>query len=93
MIRDVPPGPDSVERLAGLLGFIRETSYGRVFGIKTVAENRTLAETRHAIAPHSGELFRDAPPGRARLASTVPGALAGEAPRLRPSMMSRPAAA
>ena len=31
--------------------------------------------------------------GRARLASTVPGALAGEAPRLRPSMMSRPAAA
>ena len=63
VIRDVPPGPDSVERLAGLLGFIRETSYGRVFEIRTVAENRTLAETRHAIAPHSDELFRDAPPG------------------------------
>ena len=63
VIRGVPPEPDEVERLAGLLGFVRETNYGRVFEIRTVAENRTLAETTHAIAPHNDELFRHAPPG------------------------------
>ena len=49
--------------VAGLIGFIRQTNYGRVFEIKTVAANKTLAETKHAIPPHNDELFRDAPPG------------------------------
>ncbi len=63
VVRDVPAEPDEVERLAGLIGFIRQTNYGRVFEIKTVAANKTLAETKHAIPPHNDELFRDAPPG------------------------------
>ena len=63
VIRNLPLRHGEIERLAGLLGFIRETNYGRVFEIKTVAENRTLAETKHGIAPHNDELFRHAPPG------------------------------
>ena len=63
LIREVPTGADEVERLAGLLGYIRETHYGRVFEIKTRPANRTLAETTFDIPPHNDELFRDAPPG------------------------------
>lgn len=63
LVRDVPSASDEVERLAGLLGYIRETHYGRVFEIVTKPANRTLAETSREIPPHNDELFRDAPPG------------------------------
>lgn len=63
LVRKMPLVADEVERLAGLLGYIRETNYGRVFEIKTKPANRTLAETSLEIPPHNDELFRHAPPG------------------------------
>ena len=63
LVRDVGSENDEIERLAGLLGFIRQTHYGRIFEIRSRENNVTLAETKHAIPPHNDELFRDAPPG------------------------------
>lgn len=63
VVRGVLADNDKIERLAGLLGFIRQTHYGRVFEIRSQEKNVTLAETKHAIPPHNDELFRDAPPG------------------------------
>ena len=62
-VRGMPLDSDEMERLAGLLGFIRQTHYGRVFETRSREKNVTLAETKHAIPPHNDELFRDAPPG------------------------------
>ena len=63
LVRKMPLVAGEVERLAGLLGYIRETNYWRVFEIKTKPANRTLAETSLEIPPHNDELFRHAPPG------------------------------
>lgn len=63
LVREMPSESDAVEGLAGLLGYIRETNYGRIFEIKTKPANRTLAETSLDIPPHNDELFRHAPPG------------------------------
>lgn len=63
VVRHMGPEIDEIERLAGLLGYIRQTHYGRIFEIKSREKNVTLAETKHAIPPHNDELFRDAQPG------------------------------
>ena len=59
----VPVEADSIERVAALFGFVRETHYGRVFELLATPEQRILAQTAHAIRPHNDELFREPIPG------------------------------
>lgn len=63
LLREVPTESDEIERLAGLVGYIRETHYGRVFDLVSTRKQRILAQTSHAIRPHHDELFRDPTPG------------------------------
>ena len=63
LLREVPVEHDEIERVARLVGYIRETHYGRVFDLVSTKEQRILAQTSHAIRPHHDELFRDPTPG------------------------------
>jgi alpha-ketoglutarate-dependent taurine dioxygenase/DUF971 family protein len=63
LIDGVPTEQDQIENLAAIFGFIRQTHYGRVFELKSTPQQRILAQTAHAIRPHTDEQFRDPVPG------------------------------
>ena len=54
---------EGVERVAKLIGYLRETNYGRVFDIKVEAQPRTFADLPEAAPPHTDDAFRPFPPG------------------------------
>jgi alpha-ketoglutarate-dependent taurine dioxygenase/DUF971 family protein len=63
VINDVSKELDQIEKLAAIFGFIRQTHYGRVFELISTPQQRILAQTAHAIRPHTDEQFRDPVPG------------------------------
>ncbi|MFT5219491.1 MAG: gamma-butyrobetaine hydroxylase [Planctomycetota bacterium] len=63
IIDNVPNHQQQIERLADIFGFIRETHYGRVFELLATPQQRILAQTSHAIRPHTDEQFRAPVPG------------------------------
>lgn len=63
IIDNVPNQKQQIEELAGIFGFIRETHYGRVFELLATPQQRILAQTSHAIRPHTDEQFRSPVPG------------------------------
>ena len=63
VINDVPTEQEQIEKLAAIFGFIRQTHYGRVFELISTPQQRILAQTSHAIRPHTDEQFRDPVPG------------------------------
>ncbi|MEM7343641.1 MAG: TauD/TfdA family dioxygenase [Chloroflexota bacterium] len=63
LLRNVPSEVAETERLAELLGYVRETHYGRVFEIITTPDPAVLANSPHPIRPHTDENFREPPPG------------------------------
>ena len=58
VIDQVPVEHDQIENFAAVFGFIRQTHYGRVFDLISKPQKRILAETSHAIRPHTDEQFR-----------------------------------
>jgi DUF971 family protein len=63
VINAVPKELDQIQELAAIFGFIRQTHYGRVFELISTPQQRILAQTAHAIRPHTDEQFRDPVPG------------------------------
>ena len=63
LLRNVPSQVEETERLASLLGYVRETHYGRVFELITTPNPAVLANSPHPIRPHTDENFREPPPG------------------------------
>ncbi len=63
LLRNVPSVVEETERLAEMLGYVRETHYGRVFEIITTPDPTVLANSPHPIRPHTDENFREPPPG------------------------------
>ncbi len=55
--------PDDTERLASLLGPIRETDFGRIFDIITEPDPFTPSQSEAALDPHTDDPYRYAPPG------------------------------
>jgi len=64
VINDVPTEQEQIEKLTAIFGFIRQTHYGRVFELISTPQQRILAQTSHAIRPHTDEQFRDPVPVR-----------------------------
>ena len=59
LLRDVPCEPGTVLAVAGTMGFVRETNYGRLFDMRVEATPDNLAFTGLAIGPHTDNPYRD----------------------------------
>ncbi len=62
-MRNVPAKPEATEELAGLISYVRETHYGRVFEIVSTPEPAVIANAPVPLRPHTDENFREPPPG------------------------------
>src|SRR5258706_14419815 len=51
-----------VLEVAGSIGFVRETNYGRLFDVEAKVDPANLAYTALAIAPHTDNPYRDPVP-------------------------------
>jgi gamma-butyrobetaine dioxygenase len=76
LLRDVPPEPGLVLAVAGAIGYVRQTNYGKLFDVKVVADPANLAFTARAIGPHTDNPYRDPVPG-IQLLHCLTGAAAG----------------
>lgn len=63
LVRNVSARGDATEELAALIGYVRETHYGRVFEIKSTADPAVIANAPVPLRPHTDENFREPPPG------------------------------
>lgn len=62
-LSDVPCEPGQVLEIAGRIGSIYETNYGRFFDVKAVPQPENLSNTNGALALHSDNPYRDPVPG------------------------------
>jgi gamma-butyrobetaine dioxygenase len=58
VILRVPPEAGALERLAGQIGYIRETNYGRVYDLVVEPQARLLANRGDFVPPHTDEAYR-----------------------------------
>jgi gamma-butyrobetaine dioxygenase len=62
VLRGVAPEPGAVLEVAGGLGFVRETNYGRLFDVRVSATPANLAYTGLPIPLHTDNPYRDPVP-------------------------------
>ncbi len=62
LLRGVPREPGAVLEVAGRMGFVRETNYGRLFDVRVTATPSNLAFTGLPIPPHTDNPYRDPVP-------------------------------
>jgi gamma-butyrobetaine dioxygenase len=63
LLRGVPAVSGEVERIAALVGYIRETNYGRTFDVISMPRPTHLAYTPRALAVHVDNPYRVPTPG------------------------------
>ena len=63
LLKNTPVTSEATEEIAGLLSFIRETHYGRVFEIISTPDPAVIANAPVPLRPHTDENFREPPPG------------------------------
>jgi len=63
LLSNAPAVPEATEEIAGMLSFVRETHYGRVFEIVSSATPQVIANAPVPLRPHTDENFREPPPG------------------------------
>ena len=61
-LRGAPTTPGEIETLVKAFGCVRETNYGRLFDVRTKRDVTNLADTALALAPHTDNPYRLAPP-------------------------------
>jgi gamma-butyrobetaine dioxygenase len=76
LLRGVPAEPGTVLAVAGSMGYVRETNYGRLFDVRVTATPSNLAFTGLPIAPHTDNPYRDPVP-TVQLLHCLVGAAAG----------------
>ena len=62
-LRNVPSEDAAVLSVAERIGFIRETNYGRIFDVRSVAKPNNLAFTNLGLPVHTDNPYRDPVPG------------------------------
>ena len=62
-LRGVPIEDAAALRVAALIGFVRETNYGRIFDVRNAADPNNLADTRSGLPVHTDSPYRDPVPG------------------------------
>ncbi len=63
VVRDLGTDTTTIETLAGELGYIRETHYGRIFDLITRAKPMIVADLAGPLLPHTDETYRRVPTG------------------------------
>ena len=63
ILRGVPTDEDEILRAAQLIGYVRETNYGRTFDVVAVNDPTNLAYTPAGLQPHTDNPYRDPVPG------------------------------
>jgi gamma-butyrobetaine dioxygenase len=59
----VPVEDGAILGVADLIGFVRETNYGRLFDLRSVPQPNNLAYTNRELPAHSDNPYRDPVPG------------------------------
>jgi [2-(trimethylamino)ethyl]phosphonate dioxygenase len=59
----VPIEDGAAQRIADLIGFVRETNYGSIFDVRTMAEPNNLAYTSRELPVRTDNPYRDPVPG------------------------------
>jgi gamma-butyrobetaine dioxygenase len=62
VLHGVPAEPRMVLTVAGTLGYVRETNYGRLFDVRVEPSPDNLAYTSREILPHTDNPYRDPVP-------------------------------
>jgi len=62
ILHGVPTEPGMVTEVVALFGYVRETNYGRLFDVKSVADPINLAYTGLALGAHTDNPYRDPVP-------------------------------
>jgi gamma-butyrobetaine dioxygenase len=62
-LSDVPQEDQRVLEVAALVGWVRETNYGRTFDVRAVTDPNNLAYTSLALSLHTDNPYRDPVPG------------------------------
>ena len=62
-LHSLPTDDETVARVATRIGVIRETSFGRLFEVRSKPDPNSIAYTAHALAPHTDLPTRELPPG------------------------------
>lgn len=63
LIRNLGVECGEIERLAQMLGYVRETHYGRVYDLRIREKPSIIGETSSEVLPHSDETYRHVPTG------------------------------
>ncbi|KAH7413267.1 hypothetical protein BKA64DRAFT_703374 [Cadophora sp. MPI-SDFR-AT-0126] len=63
LLRNVPESEESVAEIAGRIGTIRDTFYGRTWDVKSVAQAKNVAYTHQFLGLHMDLLYMTNPPG------------------------------
>lgn len=63
LVREVPASEKSVESIAGRIGTLRDSFYGRTWDVKSVPEARNVAYTAQYLGLHMDLLYMANPPG------------------------------
>lgn len=63
IVRGGPETEQGAERVAGLIGEVSDSAYGRFFDLTPGSKYRTAGNTMHPVPPHTDEAFRYSPPG------------------------------
>jgi gamma-butyrobetaine hydroxylase len=61
-LSDVPAEPGKVLEVAALIGWVRETNYGRIFDVRAVPDPDNLAYTSRALGLHTDNPYREPMP-------------------------------
>ena len=62
-LRGVPAAAEETEKVAALVGLLRETNYGRVYDLVVKPSPLILGDTGAGLMPHTDEPYRHWPPG------------------------------
>lgn len=62
-VRGVPTEDGKVLEIARLLGYVRETNYGRIFNVRPVTNPRNLAYSERGLGVHTDNPYREPVPG------------------------------
>jgi gamma-butyrobetaine dioxygenase len=63
LVRGVSPAVGELEKVAALVGYIQESSFGRVFDIIRTAEQKSIANSMQPLMPHTDQPYRYRAPG------------------------------
>jgi len=63
LLRGVPTESEAVFRVADLFGYVRETNYGKLFDVRSVADPTNLAFTSQGLMVHTDNPYRNPVPG------------------------------